>query len=124
MATNSEDWHGKRAGYQKHKCRCDACMEWNREHSRFHRKRDIDDVEHEPRMTTAERVAEIEWIRSTETVDNIATRLDWTDADAMFTTLNRAGYEKLVESLKLQRDAPKMTETATIGFYGQRLYFD
>lgn len=124
MLETTEPWHGTRTGYQRKKCKCDACREWNRELRRKYTKRDIDDLARQPRMTTAEKVAEIEWIRSTDTVDNIAVRLGWKDFDDMFTVLRRAGYGELVDSLRRQREAPKAMATARLSDNFERLYFD
>ena len=97
--------HGGAYGYNVKKCRCASCKSWNTKRMRELRERQNPHIE-KP-MTLEERVAEIEWIRGTDTLENIATRLGWGSAQQMFDSLYSHGYASLATDLK-QKDAYKL----------------
>lgn len=94
--------HGTWRGYQLQKCRCDACVLWQKSVRR--KKPGIDDVENERPMSLAEKIAEIEWIGTTDGVENIAKRLGWANVDNMLRSLHKVKRLDLVEKLLARRD--------------------
>ena len=97
----AEEGHGTWRGYRKLRCRCDACLAWQR--GRRKKPKDIDDLSKQRPMSMAEKIAEIEFLGSTDTVDNLAHRLDWATVWDMNTALRRKGRHDLADSLLARR---------------------
>ena len=93
--------HGTWRGYQQAKCRCDLCVAWNRKRVT---KPGIDDVENQRPMSVKERIIEIEWIGNTDSVENIAERLNWPNVTAMLDAIRKAKRQDLVDKLMARRE--------------------
>ena len=94
MDTEAEFEHGTRRGYRTFRCRCDECRAWNAACSRKYDKR-----RNEKFMPLAERVAEVEWLAGTDTLENIAFRLGWPSREHMLDHLKYKGYPELADRL-------------------------